>query len=120
MHEYTQLVKKVTIPAGGSEEVTLEMGVPYKNYTAWVYAGAATPTLSVQPMFGGFVDGAAVAINAPAITKVRQISTDELRPSTRPPGVPDIIEPLKSSVIITNGGGAPYTAVVWLLASPIV
>jgi len=118
MNEFTCLSKKLTIAAAGIETIGLETGYPYRNYTAWV----SIPTLgilnvSVQPMFGGFTDGAATTFTAAGVKKAKQATTDELRPSTRGYQSTDGVLPLKSEIVITNSGGSPIEANIYLLAS---
>jgi len=116
MNEFVSLIKKMTIANGVTETVTLEHGCPYRNYTAWVaIQNLGVLSVSVQPMFGGYVDGSAVPFTAAGVKKVKQTATDELRPSTRNPD--NDVLPLKSELAITNSGGSAIEVNVYILAS---
>ena len=117
---YAELYRYVSVPASGTVTLGLACSTPYKNYTAWVYCGS-TPNLSVQPLFGGVNDGAAVVVNAVGPKKVFQVAVDEVRPSTNPGKNPgdDVAPPsLLSEIAITNNAITAIMVGVYMVAIP--
>ena len=108
--EYILVARKLLLAAGGTATLALEVGTPYRNYTAWAIIDhpvvALSPDVDIQPLFGGENDGLVVNITDNNPTKIFQITAEEVRPPTR--GIkkhPDDASPpvaLKSELLITN------------------
>lgn len=125
--EHLQLTRKINLAAlAGAPDnevtVTLESGTPYRHYLAWVHiTGAGVINVSVQPKFAGENDGGATAFATVGTQKVKQVDLEEIRPATR--GVhkhpDDDVTPtiLKSELVITNNGGDPVIASVYMIAA---
>ena len=118
---YIERTRYIVIPPAGAMTIGLECGSPYKDYAAWVFCGS-TPNLSVQPLYGGFNDGAPVVVNSAGPKKVFQVGGDEMRPSTtiinRHPGDESPAPSLKPELTITNNGAAAINVGVYMVAIP--
>jgi hypothetical protein len=122
--EHLLVARRVVLEAtGGADVVTVavESGTPYRHYMAWVKVYAATINVSVQPLFGGQNDGAAVVINTAPPNKVIQVPIEEIRPPTNNiQKHPDDMSPpivLKSELQITNSAAVPATVDIWMIAA---
>lgn len=122
--DHVLLARKVTLaPTGIPGDVvtfTLESGIPYRYYTAWVYVGDSIGTVDVdaQPLFGGANDGTVTNITSSGVYKVYQISTDEIRPPTTINKHPsDTSKPfiLKSELSVTNNDSESVEVTVYMI-----
>lgn len=119
---FLQVTRLVRIVPAGVTTLTLPAGAPYKNLTVWAkVTGAGTISVSAQPLFWGANDGSAVAISTTAPTKIKQTSTDEMRPSNAnsiKKNAADEAAPqdASSAVQFTNSGLADVVISVYMIA----
>jgi hypothetical protein len=125
--EHIQLTRRVVLaPLAGAPDnvitITFESGNPYRHYLAWVHiTGAGAINVSAQPKYAGENDGTPTAIAAIGTHKVKQVDLEEIRPATR--GIhkhPDDAGPptiMKSELTLTNSGGDPVIASVYMIAA---
>ena len=122
MAEYLQHTRRIVLGAtGGGQDVAtvvLEVGIPYRNYTAWVHIGDAE-NVTAQPLFAEQNDGASTLVNTAGMRKVFQVPAEELRPATQLQKNSADAAPAygpKSALRLTNNAATPVTVSVYLLA----